>query len=65
MEVRLYDWTTKTLKEYVTLLGGSGSIALKGKRIEFICQKLLDKKSRKKNLEFMVLPVINPPVQHL
>lgn len=45
MEVRLYEWTSDTLKQYVTLLGGSGSIALKGKRIEFICQKFLNKTS--------------------
>ena len=45
MEVKLYEWTTKTLKEYVTLLGGKSNITLKGKRVEFICQKLLDKTS--------------------
>lgn len=45
LEVRLYDWTSDTLKQYVILLGGGKSITLKGKRVEFICQKLLDKAS--------------------
>ena len=45
LEVRLYEWTSNTLKEYVTLLGGGKSITLKGKRVAFICQKLLDKTS--------------------
>ncbi|MCP4420011.1 MAG: hypothetical protein GY805_25665 [Chloroflexi bacterium] len=42
---RLFQWNSDTLKKYVTLLGGSSSITLKGKRVNFICQKLLEKNS--------------------
>ena len=45
LETRLYQWRSDDLKKYVALLGGSGSIALKGKRVDFICQKLLVKES--------------------
>ena len=47
LETMLYQWRSDDLKKYVTLLGGSSSIALKGKRITFICQKMLGKESLK------------------
>lgn len=42
---RLEQWTSDTLKNYVSLLGGTSSITRKGERIDFICHKLLDKGS--------------------
>ncbi len=41
----LMEWTSNTIKKYVALLDGTSSIALKGKRADFICQKLLNKPS--------------------
>jgi hypothetical protein len=38
-------WNSDTLKKYLSMLGGGGSITRKGDRIDFICQKLLDKAS--------------------
>ncbi|MCP5101436.1 MAG: hypothetical protein GY943_38310 [Chloroflexi bacterium] len=45
LETKLYQWRSDDLKKYVNLLGGSSSITLKGKRITFICQKMLGKAS--------------------
>ncbi|MCP5098294.1 MAG: hypothetical protein GY943_22325, partial [Chloroflexi bacterium] len=45
LETKLYQWRSDDLKKYVALLGGSSSITLKGKRITFICQKMLVKTS--------------------
>lgn len=43
LEMTLYQWRSDDLKKYVSLLGGSRSITLKGKRIAYICQRLLVK----------------------
>ena len=45
LETKLYEWRSDDLKRYVVLLGGGSSITHKGKRITFICQKMLDKVS--------------------
>jgi hypothetical protein len=44
---RLFQWNSDTIKKYVYLLGGTSSITQKGKRIAFVCQKLLNNDSLK------------------
>jgi hypothetical protein len=41
----LERWNSDTLKQYVSMLGGRSSITRKGDRIDYICQRLLDKAS--------------------
>lgn len=41
----LNNWTSDTLKKYVTLLGGDSKITRKGDRINYICALMLDKLS--------------------
>ncbi|VAW31139.1 hypothetical protein MNBD_CHLOROFLEXI01-3078, partial [hydrothermal vent metagenome] len=45
LETKLSQWKSDTLKKYVYLLGGTSTIARKGDRVTFICQKLLTKTS--------------------
>jgi hypothetical protein len=41
----LYQWTSDTLKKYVSLLGGNSSLTRKDDRIVFITRKMLDKET--------------------